>query len=79
MTRPRGSSCRRICEADTGSMEVNGDRSMTTPARILVTGGYGCIGAPTVKWVLANSNAAVVAGSRDIKAWGHTLFSRSGT
>lgn len=39
---------------------------MTTPARILVTGGYGCIGAPTVKWLLANTTAKVVAASRDV-------------
>lgn len=39
---------------------------MTASARILVTGGYGCIGAPTVKWLLANSGAAVVAASRDV-------------
>jgi UDP-glucose 4-epimerase len=41
---------------------------MTEMARILVLGGYGCIGAPTVKWLLANTNATVVAGSRDVRA-----------
>lgn len=39
---------------------------MTDPARILVTGGYGCIGAQTVKWLLKNTTAMVVVGSRDV-------------
>jgi nucleoside-diphosphate-sugar epimerase len=39
---------------------------MTSSSRILVTGGYGCIGAQTVKWLLANTDASVVAGSRDV-------------
>ncbi|MDG1896737.1 MAG: NAD(P)-dependent oxidoreductase [Fuerstiella sp.] len=39
---------------------------MTEPARILVTGGYGCIGVQTVKWILANTSAMVVVGSRDV-------------
>ncbi|MSR58418.1 MAG: NAD(P)-dependent oxidoreductase [Planctomycetaceae bacterium] len=39
---------------------------MTESARILVTGGYGCIGAQTVKWLLANTSATVVVGSREV-------------
>ena len=39
---------------------------MTKSAHILVTGGYGCIGVQTVKWVLANTNASVVVGSREV-------------
>ncbi len=33
---------------------------------ILVTGGYGCIGAETAKWLLRNSDAAVVVCSRSV-------------
>ena len=33
---------------------------------ILVTGGYGCIGAETVKWLLRNSDASVVICSRTV-------------
>ena len=39
---------------------------MTDAARILVLGGYGCIGVQTVKWLLANSAATVVVGSRAV-------------
>ncbi|MEO2030053.1 MAG: NAD(P)-dependent oxidoreductase [Fuerstiella sp.] len=41
---------------------------MTETARVLVTGGYGCIGVQTVKWILANTNATVVVGSREVNA-----------
>lgn len=41
---------------------------MTASAHILVTGGYGCIGVQTVKWLLANTSASVVVGSRDVSA-----------
>lgn len=33
---------------------------------ILVTGGYGCIGAETSKWLLKNSDASVVVCSRTV-------------
>lgn len=33
---------------------------------ILVTGGYGCIGAETAKWLLRNTDAAVVVCSRSV-------------
>ena len=33
---------------------------------ILVTGGYGCIGAETTKWLLRNSDASVVVCSRSV-------------
>lgn len=33
---------------------------------ILVTGGYGCIGAETTKWLLRHSDAAVVICSRNV-------------
>ena len=39
---------------------------MSESPRILVTGGYGCIGAQTVKWLLAHTMATVVVGSRDV-------------
>ncbi len=39
---------------------------MNVAARILVLGGYGCIGAQTVKWLLANTAATVIVGSRDV-------------
>lgn len=38
---------------------------MTIP-RVLVTGGYGCIGSETTKWLLRNSDAQVVVASRTI-------------
>ncbi len=41
---------------------------MTESPRILVTGGFGCIGAQTVKWLLANTSATVVVGSREVSA-----------
>jgi len=37
-----------------------------TRVNILVTGGYGCIGAETAKWLLKNSDAAVVICSRNV-------------
>lgn len=33
---------------------------------ILITGGYGCIGAETAKWLLRNSDAAVIICSRTV-------------
>jgi nucleoside-diphosphate-sugar epimerase len=33
---------------------------------ILVTGGYGCIGAETSKWLMSNSDASVVVCSRSV-------------
>lgn len=39
---------------------------MKHPKRILVTGGYGCIGAQTVKWLLSQTPATVVVGSREV-------------
>lgn len=39
---------------------------MTKSARILVLGGYGCIGAQTVKWLLSNTSATVTVGSREV-------------
>ena len=33
---------------------------------VLITGGYGCIGAETAKWLLKNSHAAVVICSRSV-------------
>lgn len=41
---------------------------MTDAARILVLGGYGCIGVQTVKWLLANTAATVVVGSRAVSS-----------
>ncbi len=41
---------------------------MTESARVLVLGGYGCIGVQTVKWLLANTSATVVVGGRDVSA-----------
>ncbi|MES2789661.1 MAG: NAD(P)-dependent oxidoreductase [Planctomycetota bacterium] len=41
---------------------------MTESARILVLGGYGCIGVQAVKWLLANTSATVVVGSREVSA-----------
>ena len=35
---------------------------------ILVTGGYGCIGAELVKWLLRNTSEQVVLGSRTVNA-----------
>lgn len=33
---------------------------------VLITGGYGCIGAETAKWLLRNSTARVVVASRSV-------------
>lgn len=33
---------------------------------VLITGGYGCIGSETAKWILRNSNANVVVCSRSV-------------
>jgi nucleoside-diphosphate-sugar epimerase len=41
---------------------------MTESARVLVPGGFGCIGVQTVKWLLANTGATVVAGGREVSA-----------
>ncbi len=35
---------------------------------ILVTGGYGCIGAELVKWLLRNTNDEVLLGSRTVNS-----------
>lgn len=35
---------------------------------ILITGGYGCIGAETAKWLLRHSDAAVIICSRNVSA-----------
>ena len=36
--------------------------------RVLITGGYGCIGAATAKWLLANTDAHVVICSRSVNS-----------
>ena len=38
---------------------------MTTPQRFFVTGGLGCIGAETTKWLLNQTNGQVVVCGRD--------------
>lgn len=35
---------------------------------VLITGGLGCIGSETAKWLLRHSDAAVIVGSRDVSA-----------
>lgn len=44
--------------------------SMTesTSERILVTGGFGCIGTQVVKWLLLNTDATVIVGTREVTA-----------
>ena len=37
-----------------------------TSQTILITGGYGCIGSETAKWLLRNSDASVVICSRTV-------------
>ena len=37
-----------------------------TSHNILITGGYGCIGAETAKWLAANSDAAIIIASRSV-------------
>ncbi|MEQ9408185.1 MAG: NAD-dependent epimerase/dehydratase family protein [Fuerstiella sp.] len=39
---------------------------MAETERILITGGYGCIGVQAVKWLLKHTDALVVVGSRDV-------------
>ncbi len=41
---------------------------MTESPQILVTGGCGCIGVPTVRWLLANTSGTIVVGSRGVSA-----------
>jgi nucleoside-diphosphate-sugar epimerase len=36
--------------------------------RILVTGGFGCIGVQVVKWLLSNTDATVIVGAREVTA-----------
>ncbi|MCH2203567.1 MAG: NAD-dependent epimerase/dehydratase family protein [Fuerstiella sp.] len=38
----------------------------TIPQRIFITGGYGCIGSETSKWLIRNSTATVVVCSRKV-------------
>ena len=38
----------------------------STSERILVTGGFGCIGTQVVKWLLSNTDATVVVGAREV-------------
>ena len=45
--------------------DVKGGRMV---AKVLVTGGYGCIGAETVKWLLLNTDAEIVIASRTVNA-----------
>ena len=40
----------------------------TTNATVLVTGGYGCIGAETVKWLVRETDCRVVVCSRSVHA-----------
>lgn len=37
-----------------------------SPSTVLITGGYGCIGAETTKWFLDNTDASVVICSRSV-------------
>ena len=53
------------------------ERKMNT-AKILVTGGYGCIGAETTKWLLRNTDAEVIVCSRTVDAErGERVFHRA--
>jgi nucleoside-diphosphate-sugar epimerase len=47
-------------------MERGSDQQ--TMKNILITGGYGCIGAETVKWLIRNTDASVVICSRAVSA-----------
>lgn len=38
------------------------------PSRILITGGYGCIGSETAKWLIRHTDADVILCSRKISA-----------
>ncbi len=40
----------------------------TTSERILVTGGFGCIGVQVVKWLLSNTDATVIVAAREVTA-----------
>jgi nucleoside-diphosphate-sugar epimerase len=39
---------------------------MAAENQILITGGYGCIGAETARWLLRNTLATVIIGSREV-------------
>lgn len=50
----------------------------STSERILVTGGFGCIGTQVVKWLLSNTDVTVVVGTREVTAARiHRLFGDS--
>lgn len=50
------------------------------PQTVFVTGGYGCIGAETVKWLIDNSDSSIVVCSRSVsKARTERVFSNSDT
>ena len=38
----------------------------TASERILVTGGFGCIGTQVVKWLLSNTDATLIVGAREV-------------
>jgi nucleoside-diphosphate-sugar epimerase len=38
----------------------------TASERILVTGGFGCIGTQVVKWLLSNTDATLFVGAREV-------------
>ncbi len=41
-----------------------GDAGVSSSARVLVTGGFGCIGVQTVRWLLESTDASVVSAAR---------------
>ncbi|HBE71334.1 MAG TPA: hypothetical protein DDW52_24575 [Planctomycetaceae bacterium] len=41
-------------------------RESSSPAHILITGGLGCIGSETAKWLLRETNSHVVVASRSV-------------
>ena len=54
------------CYVDRLTEATSKGKPMDQSDSILVTGGFGCIGAQTVKWLLANTDTQVIVGSRRV-------------
>jgi nucleoside-diphosphate-sugar epimerase len=49
-------------------MPANMSNDSSDSPRVLITGGFGCIGAETAKWLLANTDSEVVVCSRSVSS-----------
>lgn len=46
---------------------ANMSNEQSSPPRVLITGGYGCIGAETAKWLIDHTDSHVVICSRSVR------------